>query len=69
MNVSYGAYLFWTQYDNSEATLILDSDLNTVRVRLEDQDGNPLDYPDELGWEVVLSIQSVIPEGFQPMEA
>lgn len=69
LNAGYGSYVFVSNYDNSQSSLILDHDINTVRLILQDGDGNALSYPDNLQWECQLAIQSVPPEGFSPLEA
>lgn len=69
ITVPYGEYNIFTNFDNSHASLILDPELNVVRIILKDDRENMLYYPDDLDWEVVLAIEAVSPEGFQPLEA
>lgn len=69
LNGVYGSYVFVANYDNSQSSLILDHDINTVRLILQDDDGNELSYPENLRWECQLSIQAIPPEGFSPLEA
>lgn len=69
LNGSYGSYVFVTNYDNSQSSLILDHDINIVRLILQDDDGNELSYPENLKWECQLAIQAIPPEGFSPLEA
>jgi hypothetical protein len=68
MSVPYGQYLIYQQYDDSQAVISLDSDIQYIRISLRDDKGNLLDYPPELDWEATLAIQSVLPEGFSPLE-
>lgn len=67
ITVPYGYHLFYDNNDNSEATLCLDTDLQYVRITLKDEFGNPLEYPDDLMWEIQLGLQSTIPDGFSPL--
>jgi hypothetical protein len=69
VNAGYGSFIYFSQYQNDQSTLILDAELSSIRLTLQDPDGNLLEYPDNLTWEATLAIQSVIPEGFQPLEA
>ena len=69
VTVPYGEYINFTNYDNSQSSLCLDPDVSYVRLTLRDEDGNQLDYPEELHWEVVLAMQSTVPDGFAPLEA
>lgn len=64
----YGGYIHFSNYDNSEATLCLEKDINHVRVILKDDNDQLLLYPDSLNWEIILSMQATIPEGFEPLE-
>jgi hypothetical protein len=68
VNVAYGEHIFFQQYDDSQGVISLDSDIQYIRISLRDDRGNLIDYPDELDWEVILAIQSVLPEGFAPLE-
>lgn len=68
LNVPYGEHLFYSQFDDSQSVLSLDSDIQYIRVSLRDDRGNLLDYPLELDWEVTLAIQTAMPEGFVPLE-
>lgn len=68
VNVPYGEHIFYQQYDDSQSVLSLDSDIQYIRISLRDDRGNLLDYPEELDWEAILVITSVIPEGFSPLE-
>jgi hypothetical protein len=65
----YGSHIFYYNTDNSMSTLVLDPDINHIRVILSDHKGNLLEYSDELDWEIVLAMQAVIPEGFAPLES
>jgi hypothetical protein len=67
ITVPYGYHLFYDNNDNSEATLSLESDLQFVRLTLRDENGNLLEYPDNLVWEAQLGLQSTIPDGFHPL--
>lgn len=69
ISVSYGQYLFWSNYDNRESTLCLESDITNIRVILKDDHGNDLEYPEELEWELILALTSTVPEGFASLEA
>lgn len=69
MQASYGQYMQFSNYDNSQSSLCLESDVSYVRISLKDEDGNDLEYPPELNWEVVLAMQSTVPDGFAPLEA
>jgi len=66
--VPFGEHLFYSQYDDSQSVLSLDSDIQYIRISLRDDRGNLLDYPEELDWEVTLALQSALPEGFVPLE-
>lgn len=66
---SYGNYIFFTNFDNSESTLCLESDITNIRVILRDEHDRLLDYPPELLWELTLAVTSTVPEGFAPLEA
>lgn len=66
---SYGNYIFFTNYDNSESTLCLESDITNIRIILKDDMERVLQYPPELHWEIVLAMVSTIPEGFAPLQA
>lgn len=68
INTTYGNYIFHTNYDNSESSLCLQSDINHIRIILKDDQGNELDYPEELTWSIDLAIIPTIPEGFAPLE-
>jgi hypothetical protein len=68
INTTYGGYIFHTNYDNSESTLCLESDITNIRVILRDDYGNNLEYPDALDWEITLAMIPTIPEGFAPLE-
>jgi hypothetical protein len=68
INTTYGGYIFYTNYDNSESTLCLESDITNIRVILKDDHENELNYPADLDWEIVFAMQSTIPEGFAPLE-
>lgn len=68
VNSKYGEFVFFTNYDNSMSTLVLDPDITNVRVTLTDPRGNLLDYPETLDWDVVLALQRMLPEGFTPLE-
>jgi hypothetical protein len=68
INTTYGNYIIHTNYDSSESTLCLESDITNIRVILKDDYGNDLFYPDQLGWEIVFAMVSTIPEGFSPLE-
>lgn len=63
----YGSYIFYINNDNSQATLSLDPDLQYLRLILKDDNGNVLNYPDELSWEAQLGLQGTYPEGFSPL--
>lgn len=65
----YGTHIFYYNTDNSMSTLVLDPDINHIRVILTDHKGDLLEYSDELDWEIVLAMQAVVPEGFAPLEA
>lgn len=69
IHASYGNYIYFTNFDNSESTLCLESDITNIRVILRDERDVLLDYPPELTWEIVLAMISTIPEGFAPLEA
>lgn len=69
INTCFGNYIHFTNFDNSESTLCLESDINNIRVILRDENDTLLDYPSELAWEIVLAMTSTIPEGFAPLEA
>ena len=66
---TYGNYIHFSNFDNSESTLCLESDITNIRVILKDERDNELSYPKELDWEIVLAMVSTIPEGFAPLEA
>lgn len=68
VNTTYGNHIHFTNYDVSEAALVLDPHIDNVSISLQDEFGNPLEYYDELPWEVILSVQSTVPEGFAPLE-
>jgi hypothetical protein len=68
LSVPYGEHLFYQQYDSSQSVLSLDSDIQFIRISLRDDRGLLLDYPPELDWEVILTVQPIIPEGFAPLE-
>lgn len=68
INVPYGQYVFFQNFDPSQSALVLDSDIQYIRVSLRDDRGNLFDYPLDLDWEVILAIQSALPEGFAPLE-
>lgn len=68
LSVPFGEHLFYQQHDDSQSILCLDSDIQYIRVSLRDDRGNLLDYPPELDWEVILILQTVIPEGFAALE-
>lgn len=68
INTTYGNYIFYTNYDSSEATLCLESDITNIRIVLKDDHDKELEYPEELGWEIVLAMISTVPEGFAPLE-
>lgn len=68
INVSYGQHIYHSNYDNSESTLCLQSDINHIRIVLKDDRGNELEYPDELDWAIDLAVIPTIPEGFAPLE-
>lgn len=68
INTTYGNYIQFTNYDNSEAALVLDSHIDNITVTLEDEYGQELEYSDYLNWEIVLSVQATVPEGFAPLE-
>jgi hypothetical protein len=68
INTTYGGYIFHTNYDNSESTLCLESDITNIRVILRDDRGNDLEYPEDLDWEITLAMIPTIPEGFAPLE-
>jgi hypothetical protein len=68
VNGKYGEYIFFTNYDNSMSTLVLDPDITNVRVVLTDHKGRLLDYPESLDWEAVIALQATMPEGFAPLE-
>lgn len=68
VNTTYGNYIFHTNYDNSESTLCLQSEINHIRIILKDDMGNDLEYPDELTWSIDLAIIPTLPEGFAPLE-
>jgi hypothetical protein len=68
INATYGNYIFHTNYDNSESTLCLESDITNIRVILKDDYGNDLEYPEELDWEITFAMIATIPEGFAPLE-
>jgi hypothetical protein len=68
ISVDYGDHLFYFNSDDSQSVMSLDSDIQHIRVSLRDDRGNLFDYSDELDWEVILAIQSMIPEGFAPLE-
>lgn len=65
---TYGEHIFFTNYDNSMSSLCLDANIGYVRIILKDEYDELLDYPDGLDWEIVLAMQSTIPEGFAPLE-
>lgn len=69
INTTYGNYIYFTNFDNSESTLCLESDITNIRVILKDERDTLLEYPPELTWEIVLAMISTIPEGFSPLEA
>jgi hypothetical protein len=69
IQTSYGNYIFFTNYDSSESTLCLESDITNIRVILKDERDQLLDYPPELMWEITLAMISTIPEGFAPLES
>jgi len=68
ITTTYGNHIFFTNYDNSESTLCLESDITNIRVILKDELGEKLEYPDNLNWEIVFAMVSTIPEGFAPLE-
>lgn len=68
INTTYGNYIFHVNYDNSESTLCLESDITNIRIVLKDDHDQELEYPEELGWEIILAMTSTIPEGFAPLE-
>jgi hypothetical protein len=68
INTSYGGYIHFSNYDNSMSTLSLEKDINNIRVILKDDKGDLLDYPSSLHWDIILSMQATIPEGFEPLE-
>jgi hypothetical protein len=67
INVPYGSHIYYDNNDNSEAVLSLDSELRFVRLTLRDEEGNLLDYPDNLRWEAHLGLQATVPDGFSPL--
>jgi len=68
ITVPYGQHVFYFNSDPSMSTLVLDPDITNVRVILTDHKGNLLEYSEELDWEIVLSMQATLPEGFAPLE-
>jgi len=68
LRYKYGEYIVYENYNNSQAALILDPDIDSVRIILKDDKDNELQYYDELSWEIILGMQSTIPEGFAPLE-
>lgn len=68
VTVPYGDYIYFTNYDNSESSLSMAFDPNSIQVILKDDENNEIEYPKELTWDIVLSVQSVLPEGFRPIE-
>jgi hypothetical protein len=66
--VPYGQHIFFYNSDPAMSTLVLDPDITNVRVILTDHKGNLLEYSEELDWEIVLSMQATLPEGFAPLE-
>jgi hypothetical protein len=67
IQVPYGYHIYYDNNDNSEAVLSLDNDLQFIRLTLRDEEGRPLEYPDNLVWEAQLGLQSTIPDGFSPL--
>lgn len=68
INTTYGNYINFTNFDNSESTLCLENDINNIRIILKDEHDNLLEYPDELLWEINLAVIPTMPEGFAPLE-
>ena len=68
ITVPYGQHIFYFNADTSMSTLVLDPDITNVRVILTDHKGNLLPYSEELDWEIVLSMQATLPEGYAPLE-
>lgn len=68
INTTYGNHIYFTNFDNSESTLSLESDITNIRVILKDERDVLMDYPPELSWDIVLAMISTIPEGFAPLE-
>lgn len=69
INTTYGNHIHFTNYDVSEAALVLDPHIDNISISLQDDFGNQLEYYDELPWELILSVQSTVPEGFAPLAA
>lgn len=67
ITVPYGSHISYDNNDFSEASLSLDNDIRFVRLTLEDEYGNPLEYPQQLLWEAQLSLQGTVPDGFSPI--
>lgn len=68
INVSYGEHIFYSNFDSSQSVMCLAPDIFYIRISLQDDYGNVLQYPEELDWQVDLAIQSAMPEGFVPLE-
>lgn len=68
IGTTYGNHIHFTNYDVSESALVLDPHIDNVTISLQDEYGNELEYYYELPWEVILSVQSTVPEGFSPLE-
>lgn len=69
ITTTYGNHIHFTNYDVSEAALVLDPHIDNISIQLQDENGKPLEYYDELPWEIILSVQSTVPEGFAPLTA
>lgn len=69
VNVPYGGYIYHTNFNDSEGTLCLDSDIRFITIELRDTNGTPIDYPETLEWEIILATRAIVPEGFAPLEA
>lgn len=60
VNVSYGDFMAFTDYDGNHATLCTTHDLNNITIRLTDQDGNDLTGYEDLPWGCTLELEPFI---------
>lgn len=60
VNVSYGDFLAFTDYDGNHSTLCTSHDLTNIVIRLTDQDGVDLTGYDELPWGVTIEIEPFV---------